>query len=103
MPNAKYQNILPQLALTKFAGMLANCKIVWVKKLLINYFINRFTIDFSVVEDANLNNYPNFNSFFIRKLKKSARPICPGENTLASPVDGTLYQFGKIASPHLFS
>ena len=90
------QKILPQHGLSTFAGWVANCRIKWLKNFLIKDFIRRYKVDLSIAKDENIENYPDFNSFFTRKLKNAARPIVAGNNKITSPVDGTISQIGKI-------
>lgn len=47
-------------------------------------------------EESEIGYYQTFNEFFIRPLKHNIRPVVPGDNTLASPCDGTISQAGPI-------
>ena len=60
------------------------------------WFIPRYQVNMDEVLDPNLNNYPNFNTFFTRELKPGVRPITEVANGLACPADGALYQLGDI-------
>lgn len=40
--------------------------------------------------------YPNLASFFYRTLKPGVRPLDPNPNSILSPADGKVIQFGKI-------
>ncbi|MBS4176260.1 phosphatidylserine decarboxylase [Lederbergia citrea] len=44
----------------------------------------------------DIHHYPNLHAFFIRKLKKDARPIDLKIDTVTSPVDGILENWGII-------
>lgn len=90
------QYLLPHFLLTRLAGWLASCPVVWWKNWLIRDFIRRYKIDLSIATTDNLNNYPTFNDFFTRALKPSARPINPEKNIIVSPIDGCISQIGKI-------
>ncbi|MDR1012630.1 MAG: archaetidylserine decarboxylase [Coxiellaceae bacterium] len=46
--------------------------------------------------ETNYLNYPTFNDFFTRALKPDARPIINKHNIIISPVDGVVWQIGKI-------
>ena len=50
----------------------------------------------SEVADPDLHNYPNLASFFYRELKPGVRPLDTESNTLVSPADGRVVQFGTI-------
>ncbi|MBC2582381.1 phosphatidylserine decarboxylase [Clostridium sp. DJ247] len=58
-------------------------------------FINDFNIDMSLCE-KNINEFKSFNDFFIRKLKKEARPIDTELTSLISPGDGRLFAYENI-------
>ena len=45
--------------------------------------------------------YPTFNAFFTRHLKPESRPIDSEPNTIVSPVDGIVGQFGTIRGEQL--
>lgn len=93
--------LLPQHILSRIAGILANCKIVWFKNFLINIFINHYKINVDEAQNSDFNSYPDFNSFFTRELKPEARPIANGINSIISPADGMITQFGKIDGQEL--
>lgn len=95
------QHWLPQHALSRLAGWIANCRWHWLKTKLIKDFIQRYQVDLGIAILENVEDYPNFNSFFTRKLKPHLRPIAE-ENQLASPVDGYVSQAGKIQQNTLF-
>lgn len=45
-----------------------------------------------------INEFPTLHDFFIRKLKIDARPICQERNSVISPVDAVLEDFGQISA-----
>lgn len=61
----------------------------------ISNFIRNYNIN---MEESieNKYNFKNFNDFFTRKLKKSARPINKNGNILISPGDGRLLAYSNI-------
>ena len=73
----------------------------WIKHQQIQWAIRRYNIDLSDAELSSPNAYPDFNSFFTRALHAQARPICEGENDIASPVDGVISQLGTIRQNEL--
>jgi phosphatidylserine decarboxylase len=50
-------------------------------------FIDKYGLRVESFE-KKVRDFTSFNDFFTRKLKPSARPIAPRENSLSSPVDG---------------
>lgn len=50
------------------------------------------------MSEPDLHVYPNLASFFYRTLKPGARPLDPNPNSLSSPADGRVLQFGLIDS-----
>ncbi len=58
-------------------------------------FIEDYQIDMNIVQDQN---YNSFNDFFIRKLKKDARPVDSTTNLVVSPADGKIMAFENISN-----
>ena len=79
-------------------GKLATSRIPWLKNVFIRSFIKKYHIDLNAVLDANPAHYPTFNSFFIRHLKTTLRPIDNDPNHLVSPVDGRIMEMGQLES-----
>ena len=92
--NAIFHRSLPKQALTALAGFLASIKISGIKNYLIRFFIRKHHINMSEALDENIDNYADFNAFFIRQLKPECRPIAHA--TIVSPVDGYVSQIGSI-------
>lgn len=91
--------LLPKQRLTILAGLLAEVKITWIKNYLIKQFIKRFSVNMSEALEENPEKYPNFNEFFIRRLKPACRPLA--EADIISPVDGAVSEIGKIEKGQL--
>lgn len=96
------QYLIPQHSYTRLMGLLAKCRIPWLKNYLIKIFIDRYQVDMSLAVIEDYKAYPTFNDFFIRHLKPALRPIVQGPNQIACPVDGTISQMGKIDRETLF-
>lgn len=90
-----------QHALSWLVGKIAFCRWVWLKNLLIKLFIVFYQVDLSEAEEQSFSAYPNFNAFFVRKLKHSSRIINPDTDAIVSPVDGTISQHGNVEKTHL--
>lgn len=95
------QHIVPQHLLSRLAGRIANCQWPWLKNLFIRWFVQHYQVDMSAAIQTDPLQYPCFNSFFTRHLKPEARPIASGEQTVVSPVDGDISQFGSIEQNRL--
>jgi len=61
----------------------------------ISPFIEEFSIDMS---SAQAQEYRNFNDFFTRKLKNSARPVDTTFNVAISPADGKILAYADISN-----
>lgn len=88
------QYLLPQKALTGFAGCLANVKNTQIKNYLINSFIKKFHVNMNEAIGESAHNYSCFNEFFIRHLKPDCRPLAQAD--IISPVDGGVSEIGLI-------
>ena len=99
---AFFQRLIPQHALSRFAGWVAHCQFPPLKNYLIKWFIKRYGVDMQEATEVNPLNYPDFQSFFIRTLKEEVRPIASGQNEFISPVDGIINQLGAIQSGRIF-
>lgn len=94
--HTRYQSLLPQHSLSRFAGWVANCKQTWIKNRLILGFIRHYNVDMTLALEENPEKYINFNHFFTRSLKSEKRPISSNAADIVSPVDGTISQIGDI-------
>lgn len=91
--NSKYPTIFVSLVLNSTLGSLAS------SKLGSSCRPHKLTISsLSEVSEPDLHVYPNLASFFYRTLKPGARPLDPNLNSLLSPADGRVLQFGTIES-----
>lgn len=86
----------PKYLLTRLAGVLARNELGSLTTCAITKFISKYGIDMSEAQKEKPEDYKTFNEFFTRDLKDGARPICPEENRLCMPVDGTIAEFGDI-------
>lgn len=93
---SKLQHLIPQHLLSRVIGCVAASKIPWVKNTFINRYRKHYAIDMSESLYTQTNDFKCFNDFFTRALKPGARPIVDAEDAIVCPVDGTMYQLGKI-------
>ncbi len=95
------QYLLPKHLVSVLAGKLAGIQTPWLKNLMIKRFAKAYKIDMSIAEEPELTFYKNFNHFFTRSIRLDTRPIDSDENSLCSPVDGAISQFGAIAKARI--
>ncbi len=62
-------------------------------------FVKAYDIDMSI---ARKQHFKTFNDFFIRKLKKSARPIDMDPSAVTSPADGKVLAYQNISNQDFF-
>lgn len=87
---------LPQHGLSRLVHWFTRLELGPLTRLMIRAYVWRYGIDLDEVAETDLKNYSHFNAFFTRALRPEARPIAGGEQTLVSPVDGTVSQAGAI-------
>jgi phosphatidylserine decarboxylase len=81
---------------------VTRARIRWWKNAFIRWFIGQYKVDISQAQITDPQQFENFNAFFTRALKQDARPLGGDQNSLVSPVDGTISQFGKILKGDVF-
>ena len=94
------QYLLPQRALTTFAGRIASAQAGSLTTALIRRFIARYGVDMSEAANPDIASYASFNDFFTRALRPGARPLSKAD--LICPVDGAVSQFGTIDNDQIF-
>ncbi len=84
---------VPKNYLSYGLGKLAETKLpATMNKKLILWFSQRYGINLDEVE-KDVSHYPSLSDFFVRQLKKGARPIASG---IVHPADSTISMFGAI-------
>jgi|TARA_B100001063_G_C16736314_1_gene542226 phosphatidylserine decarboxylase len=91
-----FQYLLPQHILSRSGGFLAETRIAWIKNILIKIFIRIYKINLDEAIYDSPQSYESFNAFFIRALKKDARPIDNHCSSIVCPADGIVSQAGCI-------
>ena len=66
---AKIQYPLPQHAISRLIGKLAESRIGWIKDPFIRHFIKHYGVDMSQAQEPDPGAYACFNDFFTRALK----------------------------------
>src|SRR5690554_3782649 len=90
------QRLTPQHLLSRLAGTFANSENPLIKNTFIRWFVKRYQVDMSLALEENPTDYPNFNAFFTRALKPTARPLDPAADSIVCPADGVISQLGQI-------
>ena len=95
-PFVALQHVLPQHALSRLLGAVADSRQRHVKQLLIKAFVAAYGVDLSEAIGESADDYASFNDFFTRRLRPEARPIAEAPGQIVSPADGTVSQAGAI-------
>lgn len=91
------QHILPQHALSRFAGSLAASETPWLRDRLIRRFVAAYGVDLSEAA-RGIGQFASFNDFFTRELKPGARPLADPDTFILSPADGAVSQLGPVTA-----
>ncbi len=89
-----YLYLLPKIILSKIVGWISRVHLPnSLLKFLIRLYCKTYKLE---LEEAGkpIEAYPTFNEFFIRKLKTGSRPIDNAPETIVSPVDGFVQEYG---------
>jgi phosphatidylserine decarboxylase len=90
------QHVLPQHRLSRLVLSATRVRTRWFKNLLTRAFLTLFAVDMAEAIEVDPYRYASFNEFFTRALRPEARPIAAGAAEIASPVDGTVSECGRI-------
>lgn len=90
------QRFMPQHAISRFAGWLANSECPWLKNKLIRYFVNKYPVNLAEATEEDPYQYLSYNAFFTRSLKPGLRPIADGLHDFVSPADGCISMLGGL-------
>jgi phosphatidylserine decarboxylase len=91
-----FQHIVPQHALSRLVGWIADSRIPFIKNTFIRFFAKKYQINMAEAQIENPLDYPTFNAFFTRALKEGARAVDNTPEAIVSPADGAISQIGKI-------
>ncbi|MBB3102492.1 archaetidylserine decarboxylase [Azomonas macrocytogenes] len=96
------QYVLPHHLISRLVGGLAECRVRWLKNILIRAFIRYFRVNMheALIEDAD--GYEHFNAFFTRPMKEDARPLDQTPGAVLNPCDGAISQIGRIEQGRIF-
>ncbi|HLW74290.1 MAG TPA: archaetidylserine decarboxylase [Gammaproteobacteria bacterium] len=93
---------VPQHLISRLTHRLTRIHRPGFKDWMIADFIRRFGVDMTEAAQSDPGAYPTFNAFFTRALKTGARPLDKTQDSIVSPVDGTVSQIGAIAAGRIF-
>ncbi|MEM9207759.1 MAG: archaetidylserine decarboxylase [Pseudomonadota bacterium] len=93
---AALQYVLPKFLMTALIYRIARIRHPGFKNGLITRFVDAYNVDVDDIDASVPDDFATFNDFFIRELKDGARPIDADPNSIVSPADGRLSQFGTI-------
>ena len=96
------QYLLPQHLISRGIGFLINCRLSWLLPIVLKQYIRHYQVDMSLAQREDITQYQSFNDFFTRKLKPTLRPIDTNNNSIISPVDGSISQIGNIQAGRIF-
>jgi phosphatidylserine decarboxylase len=94
------QYLMPKLAMTRLAGLVASAEWGAVTTWVIKRFVKRYYVNMNEAAHADPAHYKNFNEFFTRPLKDGVRPLSRSE--WVCPVDGAISQCGAIERDQIF-
>jgi len=90
------QYLLPKYWLTSLIYHVARIRNRRIKDFLITGFVRLYGVDTDEVKRKIPGDFATFNDFFVRELKSEARDIDGNEETIVSPVDGTISMAGSL-------
>lgn len=93
---AYVQYLLPKYLLTAIVYRIARIRHRGFKNFLITRFVRLYRVDTRGIRLDLPDGFANFNEFFTRELDDDARPIDSDEQSIVSPVDGTVSQAGSL-------
>ncbi|MBB3167234.1 archaetidylserine decarboxylase [Simiduia aestuariiviva] len=99
---ASLQYLIPQHALSRAAGWLAETPIPWIKDPFTRWFVDRYDVNMSEALEEDPTRYACFNDFFTRALKPGMRPIDTDSDSIVSPADGAISQLGDVELGRVF-
>jgi len=93
--------LLPHQLLSRLVRKVTRWQTGWFKTGMIRLFIRHFNVDMNDAEASEAEDYTDFNHFFTRALKPTARPLPGDSRAITSPVDGYVSQAGDLAAGRL--
>ena len=95
------QYLLPKHWLTSVIYHVARIRSRRIKNFLIARFIKFYSVNTDEIKRDLPEGFATFNDFFVRELKSGARDVDETNNTIVSPVDGTVSIAGTLRADSL--
>lgn len=99
---AALQWCLPTRLISRLVHGLAQSRVGWFKRALIDVFCRLYDIELDDAAQPDRAAYPSFNAFFTRALADGARPLPDDPQAIVSPVDGTMGAFGVAEAGRIY-
>ena len=96
------QHLIPKNLSSAVVYRATRSRRPWLARQLVRWFARAYGVDLSEAATADLDSYATFNEFFTRELKRGARPIAGGADTLVAPADGVLTEHGAVDGGRLY-
>ncbi len=96
------QRLLPTHPMSRVVHWLMRLRIGFIKNLLIRLLMRGYGITLEEAVTQDIRGFASFNEFFTRSLRPDTRPLPAEIASVASPVDGRVYQAGDIEEGRIF-
>jgi phosphatidylserine decarboxylase len=96
------QYLLPTHLLSRVVYAATRIRVPFIKNLMIRRFMRAFGVTLREAQVQDATAFEHFNAFFTRALLPDARPVVADADAVASPVDGTVSQAGRIDNGRIF-
>ncbi len=94
-----FLRLLPKNLISKFLGKLADIQLP--SPLLVSFiqlYSKVYAVNLNEIKAPSLASFKSFNDFFTRQLNPKSRPIDNNPDSVISPVDGKIAEYGDITN-----
>ncbi len=96
-----FLSVLPRKRVSASMGWLGRRRLPrWILRTFLRWYIGHYGVNLDEAA-GTLDDYDTIVSFFIRRLKDGARPVCADEGAVVAPCDGRVYAIGHIEGGRL--
>jgi phosphatidylserine decarboxylase len=96
-----FQRLLPGRLLGAAVARLSAVRAPWFKDWQIRTLVRTYGIDVTEAARPVPSGYATLNEFFVRELRRDARPVDPTPGAVVSPADGRIEQVGTVTGGDL--